>query len=162
MCPLYRLAFPNLSDTNHRLTSAASRRYNCIAFAAGDETRWWWPVPVGPAYWPPQTPRIVSLAAFVSAFETLGFKQCASPAIERGVDKIAIYVKDMKPSHAAKQLPNGRWASKLGVYEDIEHDTPNLLEGDEYGTTILYMRRVDAQSVIGIEATVTVSPKAGS
>ncbi|HMD98104.1 MAG TPA: hypothetical protein VKM93_12350 [Terriglobia bacterium] len=35
--------FPNLNAGNHEITSAASRLYNCIAWAAGDTQRWWWP-----------------------------------------------------------------------------------------------------------------------
>lgn len=36
------------------------------------------------------------------------------------------------PSHAARQLPNGRWTSKCGQAEDIEHDLRDL-EGRLYG-----------------------------
>ena len=31
-------------------------------------------------------------------------------------------MKNGVPSRAAKQTPNGRWTSKLGDYELIEHD----------------------------------------
>ncbi|MCI0637958.1 MAG: hypothetical protein L0Y72_23715 [Gemmataceae bacterium] len=40
------------------------------------------------------------------------------------------------PTHAARQLPTGRWSSKLGPSEDIEHDL-HALEGEIYGTIAL-------------------------
>ena len=37
--------FPGLRNSAYRVTSPAARDYNCIAWAAGDATRWWWPDP---------------------------------------------------------------------------------------------------------------------
>ena len=45
-----------------------------------------------------------------------------------------------RPTHAAKQLPNGRWTSKLGRSQDVEH-TLEGLEGSAYGRARLVMRR---------------------
>ncbi len=44
------------------------------------------------------------------------------------------------PTHAARQLASGRWTSKLGKAEDIEHDLHDL-EGDLYGIVVLLMKR---------------------
>lgn len=50
-------------------------------------------------------------------------------------------------SHVARQLPDGRWTSKLGPDEDIEHNDLHALEGDVgvyplcYGVVIRFMRR---------------------
>jgi hypothetical protein len=81
----------------------------------------------------------------VQAFGTLGYVPCESPALEPRSEKVAIYLKNGAPSHAARQLPNGRWTSKLGQRERIEHDF-DALEGNglhEYGqiTQIMSMRR---------------------
>jgi hypothetical protein len=47
-----------------------------------------------------------------------------------------------EPTHAAKQLPDGRWKSKLGDFEDIEHNTVKAVEDDYcYGTVVQYMKR---------------------
>jgi hypothetical protein len=35
--------FPNLTKQNYHVTSDETGDYNCIAFAAGDESNWWWP-----------------------------------------------------------------------------------------------------------------------
>jgi hypothetical protein len=44
------------------------------------------------------------------------------------------------PTHAARLLPSGLWTSKLGEWEDIEHDL-HALEGDVYGTVALLLKR---------------------
>lgn len=110
------------------VTSPATTEYNCIAWAAGETDRFWWPDLMGVAYWPEGVPRQESLEAFVQAYRTLGYEPCDSAAVEFGVEKIAVYVDDLRePKHAARQLPSGKWTSKLGRGEDIEHDA---LHGD--------------------------------
>jgi hypothetical protein len=44
-------------------------------------------------------------------------------------------------THAARQLPTGKWTSKLGKAEDIEHDSPDDVAGGIYGEVVLFMRR---------------------
>jgi hypothetical protein len=44
------------------------------------------------------------------------------------------------PKHACRQLPSGRWASKLGPSEDIEHALYDLT-GTAYGKVALIMKR---------------------
>jgi hypothetical protein len=65
---------PNLNDNNCQVTSMASRRYNCIAWAARENTRWWWPDPLGVGYWPSGVQRSETPEAFVAAYSTLGFE----------------------------------------------------------------------------------------
>ena len=43
-------AFPKLSDEDFEIVEPASERYNCIAYAAADATRRWWPNEID--YWP--------------------------------------------------------------------------------------------------------------
>ncbi|HEY7428267.1 MAG TPA: hypothetical protein VH682_28795 [Gemmataceae bacterium] len=40
----FEVLFPRLNGTAYRITSPASDVYNCIAWAAGETNRWWWPV----------------------------------------------------------------------------------------------------------------------
>lgn len=35
--------FPGLQGTSFEITSPRDRRYNCVAWAANDTRRWWWP-----------------------------------------------------------------------------------------------------------------------
>ncbi len=82
-----------------------------------------------------------NLAAFVAAFSTLGYEPCADGALEDGFEKVAIYESPQGVEHASRQLRTGRWTSKLGNREDIEHESPTELEGDLYGEVKQYMRR---------------------
>lgn len=107
-------------------------------------SRWWWPSPghTARSYWPPNVPREETLAAFIEAFQVLGYQECDDASLEEGHQKIAIYADDSgKPTHVARQLPNGMWTSKLGRQEDIEHDTVNDVNGPAYGTPVSFMRR---------------------
>jgi hypothetical protein len=130
---------PHLVDDGMRRTSPATRLYNCIAWAADDDRRWWWPAADG--YWPLGAPRVVSLAAFVSAYGTLGYVPCADSSWELGYEKVAIYCASGEPTHAAKQLDTGLWTSKLGPYWDVEHCTPGGVEGPLYGRVAQLLRR---------------------
>jgi len=137
----YQDPFPNLTQVNHRVVSPATTEYNCIAWAAERQDRWWWPDLMGTAFWPPGVPREETLTAFEMAYGTLGFVACADDGLEAGFRKVAVYAKTGTPTHAARQLSDGRWTSKLGEWEDIEHATLQALEGGVYGTVALIMRR---------------------
>jgi len=133
--------FPQLTHLPYSITSPSTPEYNCIAWAAGETERWWWPV-AGPfAYWPPNIPLQETLDAFINAFGTLGFIPCKDPLVERGYEKIALYVDENgKPTHAARQLPNGRWTSKLGKGQDIEHELAGLTDS-LYGSVAKILKR---------------------
>jgi hypothetical protein len=86
-------------------------------------------------------PRAVTLEAFRQAFATLGYAVCAGEELEPGFEKIALFAGNRgAPTHAARQLSEGRWISKLGKKEDIEHALHDL-EGELYGTVVLLMKR---------------------
>ena len=132
--------FPGLIEDNYRPTSPADVSYNCVAYAAGDEARCWDPTS-HQYYWPPRAPRTVRVDSYVAAFSSLGYERCESEKCENGFEKVAIFVnKDARPTHAARQLPSGRWKSKLGADLDIEHDL-HALEGDLYGRVAVFMKR---------------------
>jgi hypothetical protein len=86
-------------------------------------------------------PREVSCNAFVAAFLTLGYAACADESVEPGFEKVALFADpEGVPTHAARQLPTGRWTSKLGQSEDIEHEL-RALEGPIYGTVVAILKR---------------------
>ena len=130
-------SFPNLTADGYQVTSPQSLEYNCIAWAAGDHTQWWWPA--DDAFWPTKD-RAVTEAVFVKAFATLGYAPAASEHLESGWDRVARYAQDGRVTHAARQLPNGRWTSKLGYDVDLEHDLRGL-EGIVYGCVVRILRR---------------------
>ena len=78
--------------------------------------------------------------AFVQAFRTLGYEPCAGADLEEGFEKVAIFALNGVPTHASRQLPSGRWSSKLGVEQDIEHEVEGLV-GTEYGDVGILLKR---------------------
>jgi hypothetical protein len=137
--------FRNLDSNNSTITSDATRKYNCFAWAAGDSHRRWEPDAQNNYYWPKGVPRELTIEAFVRAYETLGYVECPDASVERGFQKVAIYTKryyeGTRPTHAALQLPDGRWTSKLGDAEDIEHADLDALRGRDYGVPARYLKR---------------------
>jgi hypothetical protein len=135
--------FPNLQQGEYEITSPASLRYNCIAWAAGRADAWWEPVR-GPGYfWPEHASWDDRVDSLVEVFLSLGFERCADGAVEVGFEKIAIYGEDGAYLHAARQMKDGRWASKLGAYEDIVHKTLDGLVGPApaFGEILVILRR---------------------
>ena len=137
-----RHQFPNLAES-FQVTSDRSLSYNCIAWAAEDTARWWWPT--GSSYWPCVVSRAETLDSFVSAFATLGYAPCADGDIEPGVQKVAIFLSQGMPTHMARQLSSGSWTSKLGKSWDIEHaaasEVNGELNGELYGGVFQYLSK---------------------
>jgi hypothetical protein len=52
----------------------------------------------------------------------------------------------------ARQLDDGKWASKLGQERDIIH-TLSGLEGAEYGTVVRFLKRALPVGRLGVSAT---------
>ena len=136
--------FPGLRGTVWRTTSAADRIYNCIAWAAGQTNAWWWPIVRandGNIFWPAGVPLEETIPAFVAAFATVGYIPCDNEILEIGFEEVALFVdSDRIPSHAARQLNNGQWTSKLGIKEDIEHPL-HAIEGEVYGSVVQILKR---------------------
>src|SRR5574341_713292 len=82
----------NLKGSSYKITSPRSRLYNCVAFAAGETHRFWWPTEF--SYWPENVPRNETLQGFILAFETLGYARCDHGRLESGFEKIAIYADE--------------------------------------------------------------------
>ena len=88
----------------------------------------------------------MTVDCFVKAFQHVGYKICMSESFEDGAEKIAIFGHKAQdgtsvPTHAALQLPNGKWTSKLGQFEDITHSTVDALSGPVYGRPLVFMSR---------------------
>jgi hypothetical protein len=142
----FKTDFPNFKphhcDSNE--VSKFDTLYNCIAWAASDTLNWWWPddPDIGDGYWPDGVPRELTIPAFLAAFQTVGYKECDDGDLEKGFEKIALYAdKSSEPTHAARQLSDGRWTSKFGDYEDVRHINLACLEGPFYGKVVAFMKR---------------------
>jgi hypothetical protein len=127
-----------------RITSLEDKNYNCIAWAAEEDDRWWWPT--ADYYWPVGVDREETVDAFVKAFEAIGYERCVDGTLEAGFQKVAIYASSRGvPTHAARQLPSGDWTSKMGSDCDIEHSTVESVRdwpnGRSYGSVAVHMRK---------------------
>src|SRR5947209_6796281 len=117
LAPERESIFPLLTKRLYEVTSDETADYNCIAFAAGDETRWWWPDPDGQYYWPSECRREQTVEAFIQMFECIGYKKCKCSLSKRGLEKVAIYADPVgspdvpagSPTHAARQIATGAW-----------------------------------------------------
>ena len=138
-------AFPKLQNARWHLTSPQDPEYNGIAWAAGVTDQRWWPS-LPDFFWPPGVTQADTVASFEQAFATLGYAACSDGAPEAAMEKVAIYAgANGEPKHAARQLPNGKWTSKLGPEQDIEHHLHGL-EGQLYGSPVRFMKRPRAKS----------------
>jgi hypothetical protein len=137
--------FPQLRSSGYEITSEATDDYNCVAWAAETQKKIWWPDinNQGDIYWPPSVPREETIDAFIKAFQTIGYKdfQSLDDSLEDGFQKIAIYALSETPKHVARQLPCGKWTSKIGPEEDIKHNDLQGLSGDKYGKVVRIMKK---------------------
>src|SRR5258706_4809201 len=108
--PVINALFPQAHADGYALTSDEDDYYNCIAWAAGVIDIPWWPLNPQPpeVYWPPGIPAEHTLAAFMEAYQTRGYKGCGTNGrLQHRYEKIAIYVdRNGKPTHSARQLAN--------------------------------------------------------
>jgi hypothetical protein len=143
--PQRKQEFPGLSAFNHWIKSPQTILYQCVAWAMGDDTRRWWPDAMGICYWPPKAPRAETIEAFTQMLRLYGYSPSTSRKVEKRIEKVALYALNNSPKHLARQLQKGKWTSKLGDSEDIEH-TIEALEGPHYGTVVqIYARPRPAQ-----------------
>ena len=123
--------FPYLARENFTIIAPASGQYNCIAYAVGDTSQPWSDEPGD--YWPPEVARNPTVQGLENLFRWLRYQKCHSPRLEADYQKVALYGSTGLWKHAALQMPNGRWRSKLGIGPLIEHETPRGLSGETYG-----------------------------
>jgi len=131
--------FPKHDGNNCRKTSDRDLRYNCIAWAYGENSKWFWPAER--SYWPVNVTRENTIEAFMELFSSISYRICDNQLFEPGYEKVAIYVLNGEPTHAARQLTTGKWTSKIGQNIDIEHDSPEVLDGPLYGSASIFMKR---------------------
>jgi len=134
--------FPSLDTEGFTKTSEATSAYNCFAWSLGNDTRFWAPTYGGfmTYYWPPDAPFDRKVSTFQLIFEREGYEVCASPSLELGFEKVAFYVQGGLVTHAARQIDDGTWTSKLGSGIDLSHTLAGL-EGPLYGSVACVMRR---------------------
>ena len=113
-------SFPRLHHEPFQVKSPRTIKYNCIGYAAGDENNVWWP---GGKYWPGGVQQGRFRSCVRRGLWDSGYECCNSDAVEPGFEKVVFYVDEQRGrvTHAARQLSDGRWTSKLGPQWDINH-----------------------------------------
>jgi len=81
-----------------------------------------------------------TLEAFQLLFEDIGYEVCTDDSSEEGFQKIAIFAKAGKPTHASRQMSDGMWTSKLGDEHDVSHTLQSMADGF-YGNVAILMRK---------------------
>ena len=135
-------SFPNLIDFDI-YPNTESEKYNCISYSLGLWYKWSWPTGNEYRYWPIPN-KTETKKAFDEFYLHHGYSliDINNIGYESGYTKVALFVKDNIPKHAAIQLDNTHWESKMGFYEIIKHKL-NELEGGIYGNIIqLYSKKI--------------------
>jgi hypothetical protein len=149
-------SFPRLALTDFEVTSDADPFYNCFAWTGQDNINWWQPSS-NPYYCWLTGIYEYTLDNFEKQYARLEYKEkTENDLFEDGFEKIAFYVDDDKSvTHGARQLENGEWTSKLGSDHDISHKTLQCLEGGEYGTVGMILKRKmkNNEKDLGVEPT---------
>ena len=103
--------FPKLTRENHEITSPATVRYNCIAWAARNTERWWQPG----VFWPVDSSRDDhGIGNVVEAFRSLGYEECDDGTLEAGFEKLALYGSAMMYTHAGASCRTESGRASLG------------------------------------------------
>lgn len=146
-----RKVFPLLLEGNFSITSLRSDirqfvtpNYNCCAWALHRKDKW---LQHSKGFLEEISLDIDkiddSVNTYIHIYSFYGFEVCANGVLEDNFEKIVLYEKNgQRFSHVARQLKNGKWTSKLGGLEDIEHLTPYTLNGVVYGQPKVFMKRV--------------------
>jgi len=133
---------PGLRVAPYKVTSERDPRYNCIAWAVGDISHYWYDVKIKGYYWPPDAPSADTVEGWVYIFEILGYRKTDRRDLEPEFEKIAIYVTgEGFPEHVARQVSSGKWSSKMGRGCDMEHSTLEDIEGEIVGKAEVIMKR---------------------
>ena len=97
----------------------------------------------GVDYWPSKELMEPSIQNFIDAFRLKGYEVCDGYQHEDGYQKVALYAlpNSNMCTHAARELRNGFWTSKLGEWQDIQHGDPTTIENNNYGNVRCILKR---------------------
>jgi hypothetical protein len=130
-----RHGFPRLGE-DFEVLAAATESYNCISWSVGSMSSWYWPRDAA------------TLDVFDAVYAHYGFRRVAGLdyKLAAGQDKVVLYARrdgegGVELTHAARQLADGSWSSKLGSLPLIRHLHPDDVAGPAYGVPyVLYVR----------------------
>jgi hypothetical protein len=135
------LFHPILRREGYEPKSDATPLYNCVAWALGRNGCWWDHSGLPGTCWPDDVPREDELENYVAVFLREGYEPCESREWEAGYEKVAIYARRGEFQHVAKSTDSGKWTSKIGEWEDVDHNTLAALEDFSFGQVYQVLRR---------------------
>lgn len=141
--------FPALKGgKGYQKTSESSTDYNCLSWVLGIDWVNYATDELPGYFWFPGVARVWEMATIRQIVEKHSYIECDSFELEEGYEKIVFYVDDSgSPEHFSRQLPTGKWTSKLGGLWDIEHDELDSIAIPEYGTPkVVFKRRIVGSS----------------
>lgn len=127
-------------QVNFGFTSVQTWDYNCVMWSLNIDDDWKDFFYTEDGYVSPDQ----SINPYINFFKERGFQICENGELEPGQTKICIYSKNGIFSHVSRLMENGRWASKMGNYEDIEHLSEFDVSGIGYGKPETYMKKAMA------------------
>ena len=132
-------SFPNLKHKeNFEYTSNQTDDYNCVAWANEKDDDF-----ITIPYYNSNDCFNDMLEGYINYFISFGFERTEYFEKDNKYTIIALYTKDENQfMHVARLLENGKWTSKIGNWEDIEHTTLNSLSGGAYGEPTVFMRKL--------------------
>lgn len=148
--------FPALgTDPEFKVTSEATVRYNCIAWAMGFDDRWVAPPVVYEqgwsqddkkfVWWPEGVADSMDPTALKEAFVRIGFEECEDAVPDNRYDKVRLYSYNGEWTHASRIIDDNVEHSKCGELFDCRHSV-GVFDKTYYGTGFAIMRRpVDPQ-----------------
>jgi hypothetical protein len=146
--------FPRLITEPYRPIEGPGSHYNCIAWSAGLTNINWWPDRNPPVNWewPSYAPADRTIRSFFILYAAHHYRLCANGEHESGMEKIAIYGSSSIVTHAARQLVDGAWTSKLGGGPLLSHTLYGLTSnasGAGYGSVLAFMSRPSVTTASG-------------
>jgi hypothetical protein len=127
---------------NGAWSSGQCAHYNCISHSVGTKLTYIWPDQGEQYAWPPDIDRKETVAAFIEFYRLCGFEPCSNASTEPGYEKVVIYELDGAVAHAALQLEDGHWTSKIGDLADIMHINLQAGGGGLNGNPVQAVKRV--------------------
>ncbi len=124
-------------EINFIFTSKQTWDYNCVMWALHIDHIWKDFGYSDDGYLNPDQ----TTTPYINFYKENGFVICENALLEDGFEKICIFSNRGNFSHVSRQLADGRWASKMGNYEDIEHSAVTDVGGVGYGNPEFYMKR---------------------
>ena len=93
---------PGLEASEYQITSDATDEYNCVAWAVGEDDRWWSHEVDDEYFWPDRALRSEGVESYQAMFALYGFAECDNGDLERGVEKIALFADEGRFTHVAR------------------------------------------------------------